>query len=131
MVVVMVVLEGAAHSCLAANVLTRNNEYLDTDVRLSGTALDTSAVRPTPESAACLPRERGRRRRASAWGRGFCMDTSRLSRGRGFMEPQEPHFPRRDRGNMRAGYDLTGKLLDDLPVADYRSYVIERCSRSR
>jgi hypothetical protein len=27
----------------------------------------------------------------------------------------------------RAGYDLTGKFLDDLPVAEYRDYVIERC----
>ena len=27
----------------------------------------------------------------------------------------------------RANYDLTGKFLDDLPVADYRDYVINRC----
>lgn len=27
----------------------------------------------------------------------------------------------------RAGYDLTGKPLDALPIADYRSYVIQRC----
>jgi hypothetical protein len=27
----------------------------------------------------------------------------------------------------RAHYDLTGKLLDDLPTTDYRNYVIERC----
>jgi len=26
----------------------------------------------------------------------------------------------------RAGYDLTGKLLDAMPAANYRSYVIER-----
>jgi hypothetical protein len=29
----------------------------------------------------------------------------------------------------RARYDLTGKLLDELPIADYRNYVIERCTR--
>ena len=29
----------------------------------------------------------------------------------------------------RAGYDLTGKLLDDLPDSEFRSYVIERCGR--
>ena len=28
---------------------------------------------------------------------------------------------------MRAGYDLTGRLLDELPISDYRSYVIARC----
>jgi hypothetical protein len=28
---------------------------------------------------------------------------------------------------MRAGYDLTGKFLDDLPIPEYRRYVIERC----
>lgn len=28
---------------------------------------------------------------------------------------------------MRAGYDLTGKLLDDLPIPEYRNYVIARC----
>src|ERR1700732_5175329 len=28
---------------------------------------------------------------------------------------------------MRAGYDLTGKLVDDLPIPEYRTYVIERC----
>jgi hypothetical protein len=28
---------------------------------------------------------------------------------------------------MRAGYDLTGKLVDDLPIPEYRKYVIERC----
>jgi hypothetical protein len=28
----------------------------------------------------------------------------------------------------RANYDLTGKLLDELPIADYRNYVIERCT---
>jgi hypothetical protein len=27
----------------------------------------------------------------------------------------------------RAGYDLTGKLLDELPITDYRTYVIDRC----
>lgn len=27
----------------------------------------------------------------------------------------------------RANYDLTGKFLDDLPVAEYRDYVIDRC----
>jgi hypothetical protein len=27
----------------------------------------------------------------------------------------------------RAEYELTGKLLDDLPINDYRNYVIERC----
>jgi hypothetical protein len=27
----------------------------------------------------------------------------------------------------RAGYDLTGKYLDDLPITDYRRYVRERC----
>jgi hypothetical protein len=27
----------------------------------------------------------------------------------------------------RAAYDLTGKLLDDLPATDFRAYVIERC----
>jgi hypothetical protein len=26
----------------------------------------------------------------------------------------------------RAGYDLTGKFLDDLPITDYRRYVRER-----
>jgi len=26
-----------------------------------------------------------------------------------------------------ANYDLTGKFLDDLPLADYRDYVINRC----
>ena len=29
----------------------------------------------------------------------------------------------------RARYDLTGKLLDELPIADYRNYVIERCTK--
>ena len=29
----------------------------------------------------------------------------------------------------RAQYDLTGKLLDELPIADYRNYVLERCTR--
>jgi|SRR6185437_3995682 len=28
---------------------------------------------------------------------------------------------------MRAGYDLTGKFLDDLPITEYRKYVQERC----
>jgi len=28
---------------------------------------------------------------------------------------------------MRAGYELTGKFLDDLPITDYRRYVRERC----
>jgi hypothetical protein len=28
---------------------------------------------------------------------------------------------------MRAGYDLTGKFVDDLPIPEYRRYVIERC----
>jgi hypothetical protein len=27
----------------------------------------------------------------------------------------------------RAGYELTGKFLDDLPITEYRRYVIERC----
>ena len=27
----------------------------------------------------------------------------------------------------RSGYDLTGKSLEALPIADYRSYLIERC----
>jgi len=31
------------------------------------------------------------------------------------------------RMTQRAGYDLTGKFLDELPIADYRNYVIERC----
>jgi hypothetical protein len=29
----------------------------------------------------------------------------------------------------RARYDLTGKLLDQLPIMDYRDYVLERCTR--
>jgi hypothetical protein len=29
----------------------------------------------------------------------------------------------------RARYDLTGKLLDELPITDFRNYVIERCTR--
>lgn len=28
---------------------------------------------------------------------------------------------------MQAGYDLTGKFLDDIPIGDYRQYVLERC----
>jgi hypothetical protein len=28
---------------------------------------------------------------------------------------------------MRAGYDLTGKYLDELPIPEYRKYVVERC----
>ena len=28
---------------------------------------------------------------------------------------------------MRTNYDLTGKLLDELPHAEYRKYVLERC----
>jgi hypothetical protein len=28
---------------------------------------------------------------------------------------------------VRAGYELTGKFLDDLPITDYRLYVRERC----
>ena len=38
-------------------------------------------------------------------------------------------FVRLHGSNMatRAGYDLTGKLLDDLPVPEYRAYVIARC----
>jgi hypothetical protein len=28
----------------------------------------------------------------------------------------------------RAAYDLTGKMLDELPISDYRSYVIQRCA---
>lgn len=28
---------------------------------------------------------------------------------------------------IRAGYDLTGKYLDDIPYPDYREYVLERC----
>jgi hypothetical protein len=27
----------------------------------------------------------------------------------------------------RAHYELTGKLLDELPISEYRTYVIERC----
>jgi hypothetical protein len=27
----------------------------------------------------------------------------------------------------RAGYDLTGKYLDDIPYPTYREYVLERC----
>ena len=27
----------------------------------------------------------------------------------------------------RAQYDLTGKLIDDLPISEYRDYVLERC----
>jgi hypothetical protein len=27
----------------------------------------------------------------------------------------------------RANYDLSGKFLDDLPLAEYRDYVIDRC----
>jgi hypothetical protein len=27
----------------------------------------------------------------------------------------------------RAGYDLTGKFLDELPISEFRDYVIERC----
>ena len=27
----------------------------------------------------------------------------------------------------KAGYDLTGKFLDDLPITDYRRYVLARC----
>jgi len=29
----------------------------------------------------------------------------------------------------RAGYDLTGKFLDDLPISEYRKYVQQRCER--
>jgi hypothetical protein len=29
----------------------------------------------------------------------------------------------------RAHYDLTGKLLDQIPIADFRTYVIERCTK--
>jgi len=29
----------------------------------------------------------------------------------------------------RAGYDLTGKSLEDIPTPDYRSYAIERCRK--
>ncbi len=29
----------------------------------------------------------------------------------------------------RAQYDLTGKLLDELPINDYRAYVMERCRK--
>jgi hypothetical protein len=32
-----------------------------------------------------------------------------------------------DKMARRAGYDLTGKLLDELPISDYRTYVIGRC----
>ncbi len=28
---------------------------------------------------------------------------------------------------MRAHYDLTGKLIDELPITEYRHYVLERC----
>jgi PAS domain len=28
----------------------------------------------------------------------------------------------------KAGYDLTGKFLDDHPVTEYRRYVMERCA---
>ena len=27
----------------------------------------------------------------------------------------------------RAGYDLTGKFIDDLPITTYRDYVMQRC----
>src|SRR6185437_16360420 len=43
---------------------------------------------------------------------------------------QPPRFRMRLHGsNMvaRAGYDLTGKFLDDLPIPEYRKYVVERC----
>ena len=30
---------------------------------------------------------------------------------------------------MRVGYDLTGKLLDEIPEADYRRYAVERCTK--
>lgn len=29
----------------------------------------------------------------------------------------------------RAQYDLTGKLIDELPINDYRAYVMERCRK--
>lgn len=29
----------------------------------------------------------------------------------------------------RSRYDLTGKFLDELPIADYRNYVIDRCTK--
>jgi hypothetical protein len=29
----------------------------------------------------------------------------------------------------RAHYDLTGKFLDELPIAEYRNYVIGRCTK--
>jgi hypothetical protein len=29
---------------------------------------------------------------------------------------------------LRAGYDLTGKFLEDLPNIEYRAYVLERCA---
>ena len=28
----------------------------------------------------------------------------------------------------RAGYDLTGKLLDEIPGPEYRKYALERCA---
>ena len=28
---------------------------------------------------------------------------------------------------MKAGYDLTGRVLDELPITEYRVYVIDRC----
>ena len=28
---------------------------------------------------------------------------------------------------QRAGYDLTGKLIDEIPTPEYRKYAIERC----
>lgn len=44
--------------------------------------------------------------------------------------PTRPRFQVRLHGSelvARAGYDLTGKFIEDIPSADYRSYVLDRC----
>lgn len=44
--------------------------------------------------------------------------------------PTHPRFRVRLHGSelvSRAGYDLTRKFLDDIPSAEYRSYVLDRC----
>ena len=46
------------------------------------------------------------------------------------VQGHPPRFRVRLHGSnmvMRAGYDLTGKFLDDLPIPEYRKYVVERC----
>jgi hypothetical protein len=46
------------------------------------------------------------------------------------VETSPPGFRVRLHGsNMvtRAGYDLTGKMLDELPIPEYRNYVMKRC----